>query len=209
MTMHWTANDSGSGIATLRVSRDGTTWEPVEVTSNEYTFSVPSGLMEGEYTLSVRATDFGGLSSTSSVYIKLDRTPPTVSFSYPLSGQKVDRSSATVSWIMGDAGSGIALVRISVDDGAFQSIGVQLSYELTGLADGEHNVTIRVSDNAGNTRDVSVTFTVSTGIGISSVMLAAIAVIVIVAVVAAVLLMKRRKPAVIEPPKPPKKEGKS
>jgi hypothetical protein len=199
--MRWTAHDNGSGIATVSVSRDGVNYESVNVTSSEYTFSAPSGLREGEYTLYVRAFDFGGLSATASVVVMLDRTPPTATISSPLSGEKVDKSSTTVSWMMADALSGIAQVRISVDDGAFQSIGIQQSYELTTLADGEHNVTIRISDNAGNTKDVSVTFTVSTGGGMSSVMLATIAVIVIVAIMAAAILMKRRKPSAIEPPK--------
>lgn len=205
LTVKWTANDSGSGINTLSVSRDGINWEFVNVNVTEFTFSGASGLMEGPYELRVRAADHGGLTTIASVNTRLDRTPPVVTITAPAADEKVKSSATTVTWTMSDAGSGVAVVRISIDGGAFQSIGTDQSYDLTGLTNGQHNVTIRVSDDAGNLKDVSVSFTVSTG-GVSAVMLAAIGIIIIVVVAAAILMMRKKKPV---GPEPPKKEGKN
>lgn len=206
ITLRWAASDVGSGIETLEVSKDGMSWTEVAASSVEYVFTGTSGLSEGDYILYVRAVDRGGLSATSSVDMMLDSTPPSVTISKPIVGQTIKKSNATIGWVMADAVSGVAMVRISVDGGAFQNIGVVRSYDVSGLEDGEHTVTVRVSDGAGNTKDVSVSFTVSTEAGISGVTLGAIALVVIVAVIAAVLLMRRKKPVAAEPPK---KEGKS
>jgi predicted phage tail protein len=151
--------------------------------------------------------DYGGLSANASVHMVLDATPPTLTIWKPIADQNVKRSNTTVAWNMIDAFSGIASVRISVDGGAFQTLrSDQKSYDVSGLEDGEHTVTVRVSDRAGNTKDASVTFSVSTEAGISAVTAGVIVLVVVIAVIAAVLLMKRRKPVVAEPPK---KEGKS
>jgi hypothetical protein len=204
--VHWTASDNGTGIETLEVSKDGVNWLSVDVNSSDYTFTTVGVLAEGHYTVSVRATDFGGLTATASADIIIDRTPPTVSISSPTADKNIKASNLTVRWAMSDMGSGVSIVQISVDHGAFRSIGTNRTWELTDLAKGEHNVTIRVSDAAGNHRDVSVSFTVSAAGGISTMMGAGIAVVLIMVVIATVLLMRRKKPAAMEPPK---KHGKA
>jgi hypothetical protein len=206
VTVTWSAQDVGSGIQSLWVSKDGSSWEQIPPGSTYYDFSGASMNAEGRYTLYVRAVDEGGLSGISFVEVMIDRTPPTVLITSPLSHAKIGRTNATVRWVMSDAVSGVNTVQISVDGGAFMDIGTASSRELTDLAAGEHNVTLKVFDRAGNVRQASVTFIVSTGGGISAVMGAGIALVAIIAVVAIALLMRRRRPGLAEPAK---KEGKS
>ena len=204
ITLHWSASDVGSGIMTLQVSSDGSAWESVDVNSTEYVFYGPSGFPEGDYTLYVRAADHGGLTTTATVRTVLDRTDPTVTITSPRSDQKVKHSNVTVGWAMLDTGSGVSQVRISIDGGAFMSLGSATSYDIATLADGKHNVTVRVTDRAGNYAEATVEFTISTGGGISSIMMGAIALVIIVAIVAGVLLMKRKKGPVPEKKEPGK-----
>ena len=193
ITLEWSASDNGSGLATLRVSKDGTLWESLGVDVTSYIFYGPSGIPEGSYALYVEATDRGGLKTTDSVDMMLDRTGPTLTITMPLQDQKMKESDVTISWTMADSGSGVASARVSVDGGAFVSVGLATTYDALGLADGEHDITIRVTDEAGNVIEKSVSFTVSTGGEISTVMLAAIAIIIVVVILAAVLLMRRGK----------------
>jgi len=204
ITLQWSASDVGSGIKTLQVSSDGATWESVAVSSTECVFYGPSGFPEGDYTLYVRASDHGGLTTTATVEMVLDRTDPTVTITSPRPDQKVKDSNVTIGWAMLDTGSGVSQVRISIDGGAFMSLGSVTSYDIATLADGTHNVTVRVTDRAGNYAEDTVEFTISTGGGISSIMMGAIALVIIVAIVAGVLLMKRKKGPVPEKKEPGK-----
>jgi hypothetical protein len=158
-----------------------------------YIFYGPSGILEGTYTLSVEATDRGGLKTIESVTTILDRTSPAVTISTPLQNQEMKEKHVTVSWSMLDSGSGIASVRVSVDGSPFVTIGQVTSYLASNLADGDHKITVRVTDRAGNVMEKSVNFTVSTGGGMSTLTLAAIALSIIAVVVVAALVIKRRK----------------
>jgi hypothetical protein len=205
VTITWSAQDVGSGIKSLWVSKDGSNWEQVPAGSTSYDFSGTSMNAEGRYTLYVRALDKGGLSGIGFVEVTIDRTPPTVLITSPLSHAKIGTTNATIRWVMSDAVSGVSTVQISVDGGAFMDIGAVSSRELTELAAGEHNVTLKVFDRAGNVRQASVTFIVSTGGGMSAVTEAGIALVAIAVVVAVALLMRRRRPGFAAPAK---KEGK-
>ena len=193
ITLEWSASDSGSGLAALRVSNDGTLWEILGISTTSHIFYGPSGIPEGSYTLFVEATDFGGLKTTDNVTVILDRTSPTLTITAPFQGEEVAESKVSVTWSTLDSGSGITNMRVSVDGGAFVSVGLATSYEALDLEDGDHEITVRVTDAAGNVIEKSVNFTVSTGGGTSTLMLAAIALIVIAVIVIAVLLMKRGK----------------
>ncbi len=192
--LYWTASDNGSGIASLTVSKDGTSWEEVELTDTMYSFAGTLMNVDGTYRLYVRAVDHGGLSTIASVDVMMDRMPPMVFISHPVSGDKIGRTNTTLRWIATDEVSGVGQIRISVDGGPYISVGSADSWELSDLAEGQHNVTIRVSDNAGNSRDVSVTFTVAPSGGVSTLAIAGIAVVIIVVVIASALMLRRRRP---------------
>jgi hypothetical protein len=114
--------------------------------------------------------------------------------------------NVTVSWIATDMESNVARVQVSLDHGAFYDVAISSPTVLPYLKNGQHDVTVRVTDGVGNYRDVTVRFSVlleeKSG-GISAVTVGAIAIGVIALAAVALILLKRKKPTV---PSGPEKE---
>jgi hypothetical protein len=153
-TVSFSASDS-DGIASLECQFNEGAWEacssPVSYT----------GLSDGEHTVTVRATDNVGNSSSASHTWTVDTTPPTVTIdSAP--ADPSGSTEATVSFSGDDGtGSGIAGYECQLDGGTWEACSSPVSY--TGLSDGEHTVTVRATDNAGNSSPpASHTWTVDT-----------------------------------------------
>ncbi len=189
VTVAWEASDgTGSGVETIELQLDGGVWQTVTGTSYAL-----SSLGEGSHTVVVRVTDAAGNSASDSVTFAVDTVDPTLSITSPEDGWETEDTSVTVEWTCTDAGSGIDRVEVSLDGGSFVSVGVATEHTYDDLAVGEHTVDVRVYDEAGNMVESSLTFTVSEGGGISTLVLAGILLAVVVAAVAAVMLLKRRK----------------
>ncbi len=208
ITVSWTATDLGSGVQTVQVSMDGGVYATVTGTSYAFT-----GLTDGTHTLSVKATDRGGLVTVASIRVTVDTTAPILSITAPAQGSTVSGPNVTVQWSASDAGTGLTDVKISLDGGAFRDLATTTSTTLTGLVAGQHSVVVRAIDGAGNSKDATVAFTVqapSTPLGGSDVLLigSIVVVIIVVAVIAAVLVRRRQtKPPTETPPeKAAKKE---
>ncbi len=190
--LRWNSSDATSWIDLVQVRADQGAWTNLTGSATNHTLT---GLSDGIHTLSVRVYDGAGLTDTSSVDVSVDTIPPSVAIIDPEIGSTLEESTVTITWTMTDAGSGLAKVEVAVDSDMFQNVGLVTSTELSDLKDGQHNVTVRVYDDAGNFRDVTVTFYVTTleeeG-GIPGWVYAAIG-IVAVAVVAAVALVLMRR----------------
>jgi hypothetical protein len=91
----------------------------------------------------------------------VDTTPPTVTIdSGPPDPSGSTEASISFSGTDG-TGSGIAGYACQLDGGAWEACSSPVSY--TGLGDGEHTVTVRATDNVGNTSTpASHTWTVDT-----------------------------------------------
>jgi len=113
---------------------------------------------EGTTTLTASADDVAGNSNSSSVTVKLDKTPPSISLVVPSpngqNGWFVTPPTLTVDG--SDAVSGVALKQIQVDGGSWQNGSAVVG------GDGTHNVSARVQDVAGNTSTASATVKVDT-----------------------------------------------
>jgi N-acetylneuraminic acid mutarotase len=109
-------------------------------------FSVPE-LEDGEHDVTVRAVDRAGNIAESSVKVYIDRSKPD-----PL-GVSVEppgwtAEDQTVTFWTQDPTTEIARYEASIDGGAFA---VRASpFTLSGLRDGQHTVTVRAFDLAGN-----------------------------------------------------------
>ena len=120
---------------------------------------------DGTHTLTARARDAAGNSSTTSVSFVVsnaDTTPPAVAIAAPTGGAIVG-GAVSVSGNASDAG-GIASVAVSVDGGSYTpATGTgswRKSLDTTALSDGPHTITARAVDTAGNASTASVGVTV-------------------------------------------------
>jgi plastocyanin len=158
-TVTLSATDSGSGVSRIEYSLDGGTYG---------TYSAPVTVNQpGSHTLTYRATDqAGNTSAAQSVSFtvveppKPDTTPPTVTAA--VTGQRDGTGAyvgtATVTLTAADTESGVARVEYSLDGGAYTAY----SAPLTVTQPGQHTVSYRATDKAGNTSAAqSVSFTVA------------------------------------------------
>jgi len=207
VTITWNVTDALSSLQLLEVNADGGAWTNVLANATSHVFT---GLAMGSHELFVRATDAALISATARVIVHVDLASPNVTITAPSASEKVKKTNVTVSWTMEDEGTGVASVEISVDGGAFQNLGIVDHTEVPNLADGQHTVTVRVIDEAGNYAEQNVTFEVSTEKpGVDMLTIGAIVgVLLVVLVVAALMMMRRRKGGPEQTTAPPKKPEK-
>ncbi|MGH3355220.1 MAG: OmpL47-type beta-barrel domain-containing protein [Nocardioidaceae bacterium] len=157
-TVTLSASDSGSGVSKVEYSLDG---QPYGNYSAPVTVNQP-----GDHTLTYRATDNAGNTSSpqSETFTVVepptqDTTPPTVTAQ--VTGER-DASgayvgSATVTLTAADTESGVERIEYSLDGIEFGTY----TQPVTITQPGQHTVTYRATDNAGNTSaPQSETFTV-------------------------------------------------
>lgn len=192
--LSWNSSDNISGIALVQVRADDGAWINLSGDATNYTLA---GLPDGAHTLTVRVLDAAGLASSDAVQVSVDTLPPSVTIIEPEIGVTLDVATVTVSWTMTDGGSGVARAEVAIDSNMFHNVGLATWYALDNLKDGQHNVTVRVYDNAGHFRDATVTFYVDTteedGGPSSTLWLALVIVAAVVVIAAVALLLKRGK----------------
>ncbi|MHB8793442.1 MAG: hypothetical protein ACYC6O_08925, partial [Thermoleophilia bacterium] len=161
-------SDAGSGInsATAKVYLDGTVMTGCTTTASS--ISCPaSGLANGNHTIDASVADNSGNTGTGSGSFTVslaDATPPAVTNIQPTG--TITTASTTVYASYSDAGTGIntATVSVTLDGTAMTGCTVganTVSCPATGLANGVHNISVSVQDNAGNTGTGNGSFTVS------------------------------------------------
>jgi hypothetical protein len=154
VTVAWTGSDALSGIDRYEVRVDGGDW--MSVSGSSRTLS----LDDGTHAITVRAFDRAGNHQDAAVSITVDTIAPMVAITAPADGTLLNATDVLVTWNVTESG-GVSAVHISVDGGAWQSLGAAaLSSIVEDLEDGEHTVSVRVRDAAGNQALASVTFLV-------------------------------------------------
>jgi len=197
VTLNLSAADDASGVNETKYRLNGGTW-------HNYAGNVALS-NDGTTLVEYYSTDFGGFVETvKSVTVRIDKTDPTLTFNQT-SGFEANADHVTISWISSDATSGIDHFEVSIDGGAFTSVGTAMSHNFW-LADGTHDVTVRAVDAAGNEITQTLQFTVDTsgtGGGASGDLMlygGVVAIILVVVVIAIALMMRKKK---VEPPAPP------
>ncbi|MCZ8513243.1 Ig-like domain-containing protein [Paenibacillus filicis] len=140
------SSDTGSGLASTKYSLDGgTTW-------TDYTAPVTMST-DGTYSVIVKTVDNAGNTEQKSFAVKLDKTAPSLTTDWKTAdGQPYTLGSwtnqpVTLTVVSSDAGSGVASTVYSVDGG---STWVNYTNPVNLSADGQYNVQVRVTDQAGN-----------------------------------------------------------
>ena len=155
LSFRWGASDDDLKQATLaNVPGPGT--PPTDgPTSLSYGWDWASGSMqEGTWSPRLTVQDHSGLSNTSTLFIGIDRTGPTIgSVTVGDGGAWQQSTEVTVSGLMTEAddgqGSGVASVDYALNGGAWITT-TSDAVDLT-LTEGVHALTLRATDRVGNT----------------------------------------------------------
>lgn len=136
---------------------------PVSVTadgSGNWTYTPSTPLGEGAHSVLATASDAANNTSAASAThnFTIDTTPPSLTIDSPTSNGTIGDNTPSIAFTANDAGSLAA--ECSVDGGAF--VACTSPFTTAQLADGSHTVSVRVSDAAGNSTQLSVSFTVDT-----------------------------------------------
>lgn len=156
VTVTW---EAGPYISYFEVSLDGAS--AVNVSTNTSITFDP--LEEGTHNVNVTAYNLEGYSLYDEVNFIVDMTVPSLMITYPAVGAWYNVTTINATWTATDAGSGIHNTSVSLDGGEWITVTDEY-YELTSLADGQHNFSVRVYDNANNVRTSSKTFNINTAL---------------------------------------------
>lgn len=91
----------------------------VTSTGNSVTFTMPSTLQDGEYTIFYRTTTGSRSGSVKSINVMLDNTPPEVTVNVQDGAFLTDSDVITIT--ASDSGSGVAKIFYRIDGGAWVS----------------------------------------------------------------------------------------
>ena len=134
----------------------------IAVAQSAGSFSTPVPLVEGLNVLSVVATNPAGLSSTATVQVTLDTTPPHITIDSPTSGTTTTADSVTVLGLANDVVVGTVNsrdVQVTVNGLPAQVANRSYSVANVPLALGPNTIQAVGRDQAGNSTTTSVIVT--------------------------------------------------
>ncbi len=163
-------SDAGAPISLLQESVDGGAYTNVPMDSTGHFTFTPAlalnGSADGAHTAHFRATDEAGNTSTTNLRFVLDTKAPKLVVVTPATGL-VTGHDPTITGVVGDAGSGVSQLQVSVDSGAYSN----LAFKALGIfnftpnvalsTSGVHVVHFVATDKAGNQSTTDFSFTIS------------------------------------------------
>ncbi len=169
-TITVTANATDSvGVTGVQFKLDGTNLGAV-ITGAGPSYNLTwntSGVANGPHTLSAVATDAAGNSSTATVPVTMDSTPPAVSITAPVSPAYVNGGIITVTATATD-GVGVTGVQFELDGANLGAVITgagpvySVSWNAAGIASGPHTLSAVAADTAKNTAASSVSVIMDT-----------------------------------------------
>lgn len=147
VTVSLSATDCGTGVAAIHYRVDGGT--EIVAAASSVSFSIASN---GIHSISYFAVDTAGNHEAPAfLTVRVDKTPPTVVVNVPANGgHYLINQQVLVDFDVSDTPSGVATVVSTLANGA----------PLDTSTVGPHTVMVTAIDRAGNTRQVTSTYTV-------------------------------------------------
>ena len=137
ITVEWTGSDN-YGIDHYEVKLDDGSWIDVG-TDTSYTFS---GVSEGDHTVYVKAVDLAGNIASDQAEFTITTFEITSPTEDTDTGEAyVGSDSVVLSWLNQ---SNVDHFEVIVDGGTPVNVGTATNYEVTGLGEGSHNITVVV-----------------------------------------------------------------
>jgi len=151
VTLTLSASDSGSGVAQMSFSNDGSTWSAWQAYATSASWSLATG--DGSKTVYARFKDtVGNVSTNATDTITLDTVAPTGSLVIDGGATYAASTSVNLTLSANDATSGVAQMSFSNNGStwsAWESYATSKSWTLSS-GDGSKTVYARYQDNAGN-----------------------------------------------------------
>jgi hypothetical protein len=148
-----------AGVSSMVISVNG-----VAGASQAYSASPSVSLAYGDgiYTITVAVTDLAGNTTTQSLTVRLDSTPPTITASLsPAQGTVVAGSYDGTANITATAGatdiSGATITAMTLDGAAFTGSTINIYTLAAGVS---HSLVITATDGVGNAASLTKTFTI-------------------------------------------------
>jgi len=162
-----TASDA-NGIASVVVSVDNGAASAASFDASTGKWTLQITLTNGTHTINAAATDMAGNKAMVSISVKVltsivDTIAPSIEITSindtALNGADTGRFNVTIAGTASD-NVGLASVQVKIDDGVFTNAVGTTSWSFnTILSSGNHTVTARATDNAGNMNSVTKQFT--------------------------------------------------
>lgn len=164
-TIEFTVTDADSGVASAKITLDGTEITSVTKTAiaggYKYTCTPATALKDGKHTISITATDNdGNTSAAKTSTFTVDTVPPTLSITAPADKLITNKSTVTVTGKTDDVTSKPVTVTINGTAVTVEADGT-FSKDVT-LVNGSNTITIIAKDKAGKTTTVVRTVTLDT-----------------------------------------------
>jgi M6 family metalloprotease-like protein/PGF-pre-PGF domain-containing protein/PGF-CTERM protein len=145
-----TVNASALGAGTVTLT-DGNGDDVYDAT-----VSVDGGnAIEGHHALDLTATDTKGHSMTTGTdSVAVDLSAPDLTIDVPADGHVQNETSLTVTSTATDATTAVETVEVNVNGTGWNAATLQdgtWQYEVSNLAEGQHSVSVRATDNVSNT----------------------------------------------------------
>lgn len=152
----WTASDSGSGLASFRLSVDSNA--PVDLPKDATSYALVD-LSERGHVITLLATDAAGNVATETVSFAVDMTPPQLTILSPTTAF-VNTRDLQLFWIATDTNSGLDRVELALDGGSPVIVKGSYGHAFPSIAEGAHVVAVLAFDRAGNAAPKTVSVTV-------------------------------------------------
>ncbi|MGA1872228.1 MAG: right-handed parallel beta-helix repeat-containing protein [Thermoplasmatota archaeon] len=155
LTIEWTGSDDVA-LKGYEIRSDQGDWMDLN-TSTSYLLE---NLTEGGHVVEVRIWDLGGNFHVISTTVTVDLTSPDVRIIWPVDGLDTIEKDIVIEWFTVDFGPGEVNHLVRIDEDEWIDVGENVEYEVSGLSLGNHTITVRATDLAGNQDEDTVSFEV-------------------------------------------------
>jgi hypothetical protein len=161
LTISWSADDE-NGIQDVSITSDlGFSVSGLPASGSQ----VMSSLISGSHNISIIAIDSYGNQNLTGFTLQIDNRPPSITHISIENGSWWQTSPhISLSWSFIEQHSGIEGVEILLEGLSFVDIEAYATSTVLTLPDGEHNITLRVVDVAGNSASLTARARIDTSI---------------------------------------------
>lgn len=162
--LKWTGvSDATSGVKDIAISFNNGDFSSVTVSASGTKTQDISTLKTGIYPAKLKVTDQAGTSVTVQANVYIDRSQPTLKEAKIKPESWTSQKSVELTWTGAkDDGSGVASVSYTIDGGSYTLLSAYendvKNIDVSACADGEHVMTVRVTDGMGYTVEKDIPF---------------------------------------------------